>query len=143
VQALDTSSQGGSSCSFLLRILRLWQSVLKIPLIENSCSVEVRAVIRFLNAKQISPTEIHKEVYGENVISRKQVLCGVISLKKGGRRCLMRNAQEDQQLRAMLSMNIELNNFCNAGKTRESVEKMGWEILKHPLTALTSTCLES
>jgi hypothetical protein len=36
----------------------------------------VIAVIRFLNAKQKSPTEIHKEVvevYGENVISRKQV----------------------------------------------------------------------
>jgi hypothetical protein len=37
----------------------------------------VREVIQFLNAKQKSPTEIHKEVvevYGENVISRKQVL---------------------------------------------------------------------
>jgi hypothetical protein len=36
----------------------------------------VLAVIRFLNAKQKSPTEIHKEVlkvYGENVISRKHV----------------------------------------------------------------------
>jgi hypothetical protein len=36
-----------------------------------------------------------------------------------------------------------------AGKTRETIEKMGWEILKHPpLTALTShpptsTCLEN
>jgi hypothetical protein len=35
-----------------------------------------------------------------------------------------------------------------AGKTRETIEKMGWEILKHPLTALTShrptsICLES
>jgi transposase len=47
-----------------------------MPLIENPSSVEVRAVIRFLNATQKSPTEIHKElveVYGENVISRKQV----------------------------------------------------------------------
>jgi hypothetical protein len=43
-------------------------------LIENASSVEVRAVIRFLNAKERSPAEIHKEVvevYGENVISRK------------------------------------------------------------------------
>jgi hypothetical protein len=47
-----------------------------MPLIENPSSVEVHAVIRFLNAKQKSPREIHKEVvevYGENVISRKQV----------------------------------------------------------------------
>jgi hypothetical protein len=43
-----------------------------MPLIENPSSVEVRAVIRFLNAKQKLPTEIHKvvvEVYGENEIS--------------------------------------------------------------------------
>jgi hypothetical protein len=33
-----------------------------MPLIENLSSVEVRAVIRFLNAKQKSPTEIHKVV---------------------------------------------------------------------------------
>jgi hypothetical protein len=48
-----------------------------MPLIENPSSVEVRAVFRFLNAKQKPPTEIHKEVvevYGENVISRNQVL---------------------------------------------------------------------
>jgi hypothetical protein len=35
----------------------------------------MRAVTRFLNAKQKSPREIHKEVVevcGENVISRKQ-----------------------------------------------------------------------
>jgi hypothetical protein len=75
VQALDTS-QGGGGCSLLLCILRLCQSFFKMPLIENTSSVEMRAVIRFLNAKKKSPTEIHKEVvevYGENVISRKQV----------------------------------------------------------------------
>jgi hypothetical protein len=45
-------------------------------LIENPSSLEVHAVIRFLIAKQKSLTEIHEvvvEVYGENVISRKQV----------------------------------------------------------------------
>jgi hypothetical protein len=51
VQALDTS-QEGSGCSLLPRILRLCQSVFKTLLIENPSSVEVRAVIRFLNAKQ-------------------------------------------------------------------------------------------
>jgi hypothetical protein len=51
VQALDTSSQGGSDCSLLLCILRLCQSVFKMSLIENLSSVEVRAVIRFLNAE--------------------------------------------------------------------------------------------
>jgi hypothetical protein len=33
-----------------------------MPLIENPASVEVRPVIRLLNAKQKSPTEFHKEV---------------------------------------------------------------------------------
>jgi hypothetical protein len=57
-----------------------------MPLIENPSSVEVRAVIRFLNAKQKSPTEIHKEVvevYGENVISRKQVSVWCTQFKEG------------------------------------------------------------
>jgi hypothetical protein len=35
-----------------------------MPLIENPSSVEVHAVIQFLNAKQKSPTEIHKKVVG-------------------------------------------------------------------------------
>jgi transposase len=46
----------------------------------------VRAVIRFLNTKQKSPTENHKEVlevYGENVISRKQVLVWCDQFKDG------------------------------------------------------------
>jgi transposase len=54
--------------------------------IENPSSVEVRAVIRFLNAKQKLPTEIPKEVaevYGENVISRKQVSVWCNQFKEG------------------------------------------------------------
>jgi hypothetical protein len=46
----------------------------------------VHAVIRFLNAKQKSPTEIHKEVvevYGENVISRKEVSVWCNQFKDG------------------------------------------------------------
>jgi 2-succinyl-5-enolpyruvyl-6-hydroxy-3-cyclohexene-1-carboxylate synthase len=57
-----------------------------MPLIENPSSVEVHAVIRFLNAKQKLLTEIHKdvvEVYGENVISRKQVSVWCNQFKEG------------------------------------------------------------
>jgi hypothetical protein len=86
VQALDTSSQGGSGRSLLLCILRLCEAVYKIPLIENPSSVEVRAIIRFLNAEQESPTEIHKdlvEVHSENVISRKQASVWYNEFKEG------------------------------------------------------------
>ena len=44
--------------------------------LETWSKEEIRAVIRFLNAKSLNPTEIHKElqsVYGEHVISRTQV----------------------------------------------------------------------
>jgi hypothetical protein len=53
--------------------------------IENPSSVEVRAVIRFTNAKQKLPTEIPKEVefYGENVISSKQVSVWCNQFKEG------------------------------------------------------------
>jgi DNA-binding NarL/FixJ family response regulator len=57
-----------------------------MPLIENSSSVEVRTVIRFLNAKQKSPTDIHKEVvevYGLNVISCRQVSVWCNQFKEG------------------------------------------------------------
>jgi hypothetical protein len=57
-----------------------------MPLIENPSSVEVRAFTWFLNTKQKSPTEIHKEVmevYGENVISRKQVSDWCNQFKEG------------------------------------------------------------
>lgn len=45
-------------------------------LIEEWSRVEIRSVIRFLHAKGKGPTEIHREllsVYGENVMTRKQV----------------------------------------------------------------------
>ena len=44
--------------------------------LETWSKEEIRAVIRFLNAKSLNPTEIHNElqsVYGEPVISRTQV----------------------------------------------------------------------
>ncbi|GFS10875.1 histone-lysine N-methyltransferase SETMAR [Elysia marginata] len=44
--------------------------------LETWSKEEIRAVIHFLNAKSLNPTEIHKELqrlYGEHVISRTQV----------------------------------------------------------------------
>jgi hypothetical protein len=85
-------------------------------LTENPSSVEVCAVIQFLNAKQKLPTEIHKdvvEVYGGNVISRKQVLVWCNQFKEGRTSLLDEEWQEDQQWRAMLSMNVVLNNFSS------------------------------
>ena len=44
--------------------------------IDSWTTEEVRAVIRFLNAKGVSPSEIHAqliEVYGENVTSKSNV----------------------------------------------------------------------
>jgi transposase len=57
-----------------------------MPLTENLSSVEMRAFIRFLSVKQNSPNEVHKEVvevYGENVISRKQVSVWCNQFKEG------------------------------------------------------------
>jgi transposase len=46
------------------------------PASDNSASCEIRAVIRFLHAKSMSATEIHRElcaVYGQNVMSEGTV----------------------------------------------------------------------
>lgn len=57
------------SLSFMcLRMLVVWLCTM---LINNSAICEVGAVIRFLNAKNIHPAEIHwqlVEVYGNNVV---------------------------------------------------------------------------
>jgi transposase len=45
-------------------------------LIENAATCELRSVIRFLNAKNIKPVDIHRqicEVYGENAMSDSMV----------------------------------------------------------------------
>jgi transposase len=89
-----------------------------MPLIENPSSVEVRAVIRFLNVKQNSPNEVHKEVvevYGENVISRKQVSVWCNQFKEGrtslldeeraGRPTTLCNAVNERQVEQLLLTN--------------------------------------
>jgi hypothetical protein len=86
-----------------------------MSLIENPSSVEVRAVIRFLNAQQKSPTEIHKEVVeanGENVISCKQVSVCCNQFKEGrtllldeqctGRPTTVCNAVNERQVEQLL-----------------------------------------
>ena len=58
--------------------------------IENWSKIEVRGVVRFLQANGKNPIEIHKEIiatYGENAMSKKQVYHWC-SLFKGGRTSL-------------------------------------------------------
>jgi hypothetical protein len=46
------------------------------PAIDNPASCEIRAVIRFLHAKNVNAAEIHRElcaVYGQNVMSEGTV----------------------------------------------------------------------
>jgi hypothetical protein len=46
------------------------------PVIDNPASCEIRAVIRFLNGKNMSAAEIHHELcvfYGQNVMSEGTV----------------------------------------------------------------------
>lgn len=55
-------------------------------LIENPASCEVRAVIRFLTAKNCKPIEIYRqlcEVYGDNIIMEGGVRQWVIRFKNG------------------------------------------------------------
>jgi hypothetical protein len=88
-----------------------------MPLTENPSSVEVCAVIQFLNAKQKSSTGIYKvveEVYSKNVISHKQVSVWCNQFKEG--RTLLPDDEctgRPTTVCKMLSTNIELNNFCS------------------------------
>jgi hypothetical protein len=58
----------------LVFVLVSTEWVMMCPIIDNPGICEIRAVIRFLRAKNISAMEIHCElsaaVYGQNVISK-------------------------------------------------------------------------
>jgi hypothetical protein len=44
------------------------------PAIDNAASCEIRALIRFLHAKNMSAADIHRElytVYGQNIMSER------------------------------------------------------------------------
>jgi hypothetical protein len=103
-----------------------------------------------------SPTEIHKvvvEVYGENVISRMQVSVWWNEFKEG-RMSLLDDEPVIVELNNFahwsshelkeIEYTFNSSRMCwnsysrcqtfphTAGKTRETIEKMGWEILEHP-----------
>jgi hypothetical protein len=83
-----------------------------VPLIENASSVEVRAVIRFLNAKHKSPTEV-VEVYSENVISRKQVSVSCNQFKEG-RTLLLDEEHAGRPTTACSAVNErQVEHFCS------------------------------
>jgi hypothetical protein len=55
----------------LVFVLVSTEGVMMCPTIDKSASFEVRAIIRFLHAKNMSAAEIHRElypVYGQNVM---------------------------------------------------------------------------
>ena len=54
--------------------------------IEGAAGCEIRAVIRFLNARNVLPSEIHHQIckmYGDNVISDGMVLKWVWMFNEG------------------------------------------------------------
>jgi hypothetical protein len=56
------------------------------PAIDNTASCEIRAVISFLRAKNMSAAEIHRELraaYGQNVMSEGTVRQGCRMFKDG------------------------------------------------------------
>ena len=60
--------------------------------IENLAACEMRSVIRFLNAKNMTPTEIHRQltdVYGEHAMSSSMVRNGCGCLVKYAEMCMM------------------------------------------------------
>jgi len=60
---------------------------------EGAADCEIRSVIRFLNARNVLPSEIHHQicqVYGENAMSDGMVRKWVRMLMKDKRTCTMR-----------------------------------------------------
>jgi hypothetical protein len=62
--------------------------------IERPADCEIRSVIRFLNAKNVKPADIHRqicEVYGENAVSDGMVRKWVRQFNEGARHAYSRS----------------------------------------------------
>jgi len=91
-------------------------------------TIEIRSVIRFLNARSLPPAEIHQQlvdVYGVTALSRKQVYfwCNEFS---AGRTNVV---DEQRSGRHLLHDNATPH---TAAQTREWLERYKWDVLCHP-----------
>ncbi|XP_025410521.1 protein GVQW3-like [Sipha flava] len=101
-------------------------------LIENAATCELRSVIRFLNAENIKPVDIHRqicEVYGENAMSDSMVRRWVRLFKEGrtnvhdeertGRPSLIsgQNFNEDDEVKKAISawLQSQASSFYDEG----------------------------
>ena len=115
-------------------------------LISEWSNVEVRAVIRFLHAKGIGPSEILKElvsVYGEGVMSRKQVSVWCKAFSDGrtsvedeprsGRPCTSSGADQVNRVDALIRQDrrykvrdLALELDISKSVVHEIVQKLGY-----------------
>ncbi|GBN91789.1 Histone-lysine N-methyltransferase SETMAR [Araneus ventricosus] len=111
---------------------------------------EVRYVMRFLNAKNITPAEIHRqlvEIYGENVMTDgmdRQGILLVEFLPRGETINAVRYCETLRKMwlaiqnkrRGMLSQGIVLlhdnTRPHSAGVTQNLIQQFGWERFDHP-----------
>ena len=79
-QATDTNTRKADSVNVLLCAFKM------LKMIERPAHCEIRSVLRFLNARNVKPADIHRqicEVYGENAISDGMVRKWVRKFNKG------------------------------------------------------------
>jgi hypothetical protein len=78
-------------------------------LLQSWTRKEIRAVVRFLNAKAVAPVEIHRqlvEVYGDSVMTKKQVYVWCNNFNAG--RCSVADEQRSgRPLSSQTDVNIE------------------------------------
>lgn len=95
---MTESCDSSSITGHLMFVLVSLKRVMMCPVIDNPSRCEIRAVIRFLHAKNIRVTaeEIHRdlcEVYGQNVMREGTVLQWCIVLEDGRNKCSRRRAK--------------------------------------------------
>jgi len=73
---VDSVARHGRNLQTFEQCLRIVLCVIMFKKIENPAACELRSVIRLLNAKNMTPAEIHRhiyDVYGEHAMSSSMV----------------------------------------------------------------------
>jgi hypothetical protein len=117
----DSLSRHGRKLQTFEQCLRIVVIFLMFKKIENPAACEMRSVIRFLNAKNMKPAEIHRQlcdVYGEHATLQKLRR----AIQNKGRGMLRRGV-------VMIHDNARPH---TAAETQNLITTFGWEQFDHP-----------
>jgi len=120
-QQIEVRSSRGISFADLNSFVWVWHAKKMVGKIETYSKLEVRAVIRFLQAIGTSQSDIHRRlvtVYDEGVLSRKEVWS--------------HQTKEAKMIKCWSDTSAWWCPTSHINQTKAWLEKSKWEVIQHP-----------